>query len=201
MSGRQGITGPLILITFGVLLILNNVKQLPDGFFVSLWHFWPVVLILLGIDVLLSHNESRFGYITQIFFGIIVICGVIALAWGGIPDSEYDLLIDPIDERGSDLRNAHLEGTNRFFVDLSYANMSGAYLNGANLFFVDLSNTDLEGAQLNGANIFFSDITDASIRNADVSGANIFFSDFGGTDLEGTNIGNANIMFTLGVGK
>lgn len=201
MSGRQGITGPLILITFGILLILNNLKQLPDGFFGSLWHFWPVVLILFGLDILLSHNESIIGYLTQILFGIAVICGVITLAWSGIPDSEYNIIINPIDKQGSDLRNAHLEGTNRFFVDLSHANMSGAYLNGANLFFVDLSNTDMEGAQLNGANIFFADITDANIRNADLSGANIFFADLSGADLEGTDTGGANLMFTVGVDR
>ena len=201
MTGRKGITGPLILITFGILLILSNLKQLPDGFFGSLWHFWPVVLILLGLDVLLSHNESRIGYLTQILFGIAVICGVITLAWSGIPDSEYNIIINPIDKQGADLRNSHLEGTNRFFVDFSNANMSGAYLNGANLFFVGLSNTDMEGAHLNGANIFFADITDANIRNADVTGANIFFADLSGTNLEGTNIEDANLMFTVGVGK
>ncbi len=201
MSGRQGITGPLILITFGILLILNNLKQLPDGFFGSLWHFWPVVLILFGLDILLSHNESIIGYLTQILFGIAVIFGIITLVWSGIPASESNIQIIPIDNQGADLRNAHLEGTNRFFVDLSHANMSGAYLNGANLFFVDLSNTDMEGAQLNGANIFFADITDANIRNADVSGANIFFADFSGADLEGTDIGVANMMFTIGIGK
>lgn len=199
MSGRQGITGPLILITFGILLILNNLKQLPDGFFGSLWHFWPVVLILLGLDVLLSHNKSIIGYLTQILFGIAVICGIITLAWSGIPASESNIQITPIDNHRADLRNTHLESTNRFFVDFSHANMSGAYLNGANLFFVDLSNTDMEGAYLNGANIFFADITDANIRNADVSGANIFFADLSGADLEGTNIEEANLMFTLGV--
>lgn len=201
MSGRKGITGPLILITFGILLLLNNIKQLPDGFFGSLWHFWPVVLILLGLDIMLSHNDSKIGYLTQILFGIAVICGVITLAWSGIPDSEYNIRIDPLDRQGAYLQNAHLEGTNRFFVDFSHANMNGAYLNGANLFFVDLSSVDMEGAQLNGANIFFADITDANIRNADVSGANIFFSDLSGTDLEGTNIEAANMIFTIGVGK
>ncbi|MCL7410263.1 MAG: pentapeptide repeat-containing protein [Methanosarcinaceae archaeon] len=201
MTGRQGITGPLILITFGILLILNNLKQLPDGFFGSLWHFWPVVLILLGLDVLLSHNESMIGYLIQILFGIAVICGILTLAWSGIPASQSNIQMTPIDNQGADLRNTHLEGTNRFFVDLSHANMSGAYLNSANIFFADLSNTDMEGAQLNGANIFFADITDANIRNADVSGANIFFADLSGADLEGTNIEDANLIFTVGVGR
>ena len=201
MTGRRGVTGPLILITFGILLILNNLKQLPDGFFGSLWHFWPVVLILLGLDVLMSHNRSTIGYLTQILIGVVMVCGVIAISFSGAVPSESGIIINPIDNQGADLRNAHLEGTNRFFVDLSHANMSGAYLNGANLFFVDLSNTDMEGAQLNGANIFFAVITDANIRNADVSGANIFFSDLSGTDLEGTNIGSANLIFTVGVGK
>ena len=202
MCGRQGVTGPLILITFGILLILNNLKQLPDGFFGSLWHFWPVILILFGLDILLSHNESIIGYLIQILFGIAVICGIIILTWtGAFPHDSQTQDIQIIDYKGEDLRKVHFEGTNRFFVDFSHANMSGANLNSSSMFFVDLSNTDMDGAQLNDANIFFADITDAKITNANVDGVNIFFADLSGADLEGTDIGAANLIFTIEIEK
>jgi hypothetical protein len=198
MSRRQGVTGPLILITFGILIILNNLKILPDGFFGSLWHFWPVILILSGLDIMLTHSESKSSYFLQILLGIAVICGAVALAWIGAPQSHQPQIEEiSFDEHGEDLRGAHLEGTNRFFADLSHANMSGAYLDGANFFFIDMSSADLEGAELNGANIFFADMTNANIRNVDMDGANIFFADLSGADLEGTDIDSANLVFTI----
>ncbi|MBN2488625.1 MAG: pentapeptide repeat-containing protein [Methanosarcinaceae archaeon] len=198
MTRRQGITGPLILITFGILIILNNLKILPDGFFGSLWHFWPVILIVSGLDIMLTHSGSRSSYFLGILLGIAVVCGAVAFAWIGVPHTQQpQMQTISFDEHGGDLRGAHLEGTNRFFADLSHANMSGANLNGANFFFIDMSSADLEGAELNGANIFFADMTNANIRNVDMDGANIFFADLSGADLEGTNIGSANLLFTI----
>ena len=198
MTRRQGITGPLILITFGILVILNNLKILPDGFFGSLWHFWPVILIVSGLDIMLTHIESRSSYFLGIMLGITVVCGAVALSWIGVPHTQQpQMQTISFDGHGEDLRGAHLEGTNRFFTDLSHSNMSGANLNGSNFFFIDMSSADLEGAELNCANIFFADMTNANIRNVDMDGANIFFADLSGADLEGTNIGSANLLFTI----
>ncbi|MBN1134222.1 MAG: pentapeptide repeat-containing protein [Methanosarcinaceae archaeon] len=197
---KNGITGPLILITFGILMILNNLKILPSGFFGSLWHFWPVILILSGLDIMLTYSESRSKYFLKILIGIAVVCGAVALAWIGVPQS-YQPQTQAIsfDDHGDDLRAAYLEGTNRFFADFSHANMSEAHLNGANFFFIDLSSANLEGAELNGSNIFFADMTNANIKNVDMDGANIFFVDLNGADLEGTDIESANLLFTTGI--
>jgi len=201
MTGRQGVTGPLVLITAGILMILHNLKILPDGFFGSLWHFWPVILILVGLDIMRTHSESKSSYFLEILLGIAVVCGAVALAWAGIPQSDQSQMqVIPIEGHGEDLRGAHLEGTNRFFADLSNANMSGAYLNGANFFMIDMTNANLEGAEMNGANIIFADMTNANIRNVDMDGANIIFADMSGADLEGTDIGSANLLFTSGIG-
>lgn len=49
-------TGGLVLIILGVLLLLQNL-----GLFdwESLWRFWPVVLIVAGVSMLLPKRHDR----------------------------------------------------------------------------------------------------------------------------------------------
>ena len=50
-------TGPLILITLGVLLLLQNLY--PDVY--SFSRVWPVILIVIGISKIVSSYASRRG--------------------------------------------------------------------------------------------------------------------------------------------
>ena len=50
--------GPAILITLGIVFLLNNFEILPWDIWLSLWKFWPVVLILVGVEILLGKNAS-----------------------------------------------------------------------------------------------------------------------------------------------
>jgi hypothetical protein len=50
-------TGPLILITLGVLLLLQNMY--PDVY--SFSKVWPVILIVIGIAKIVSSASSRRG--------------------------------------------------------------------------------------------------------------------------------------------
>ena len=55
-DGRSGFfTGPIILITVGVLFLLNNLGMLSIR---QLLRFWPVLLIVLGVGMLTSRMKA-----------------------------------------------------------------------------------------------------------------------------------------------
>jgi len=53
---RGGVVGPLILIFIGVVFLLENTGYLPPNFWVNLWRLWPLVLVLVGVELLLAHR-------------------------------------------------------------------------------------------------------------------------------------------------
>ncbi len=50
--------GPIILIFLGIIFLLNNLGVLPWDLWTSLWKFWPVILILVGTEILLGKKAS-----------------------------------------------------------------------------------------------------------------------------------------------
>jgi hypothetical protein len=58
MVRRGSIVWPLVLITLGVLFLLANFRVIPDvGEFIS--RFWPVILILFGLEILIGSIWPR----------------------------------------------------------------------------------------------------------------------------------------------
>ncbi|MBV9896023.1 MAG: hypothetical protein JO020_17820 [Chloroflexi bacterium] len=53
---RGGVVGPLILIFLGAVFLLENTGHLPPNFWMNMWKLWPLVLVLIGIELLLSHR-------------------------------------------------------------------------------------------------------------------------------------------------
>ena len=53
--------GPLILIFLGAVFLLQNTGYLPANFWLNLWKLWPLVLVLIGIELLLSHRVPWFA--------------------------------------------------------------------------------------------------------------------------------------------
>jgi hypothetical protein len=51
------LTGPLLLITLGILLLLNNLY--PETF--SFSRMWPVILIAIGLGKIAEHACKRPG--------------------------------------------------------------------------------------------------------------------------------------------
>lgn len=79
-SYRPSLIGPLILITAGVLLLLNQAGRLPWSVWGTLWRFWPIVLILIGIDVLVKGSRSLAVYVIGLLIALAVLGGVIGYA-------------------------------------------------------------------------------------------------------------------------
>jgi len=72
---------PLILIGAGIIFLLVNFDYLQaENVWAILWRFWPVALILVGIDILFG-SRSTIGAVISALLGIGVIAAVIALIW------------------------------------------------------------------------------------------------------------------------
>ncbi len=52
---REFPTGGVFLLFIGVVLLLQTLGILPWSLWNTLWRFWPVILIITGVGVLLKH--------------------------------------------------------------------------------------------------------------------------------------------------
>ena len=89
-SYRPGFVGPLILIAVGVLLLLNQMGRLPWSFWGAVWRFWPVIFVLIGLEILVGVSRSRVLYAVGVLVAIVVLGAVIGygLLWGGQTGSQ-----------------------------------------------------------------------------------------------------------------
>ncbi len=51
--GRH-LVGPLILLGAGILLLLNNLQLVPWSVWRDIWPYWPVLLVLLGLEAIVT---------------------------------------------------------------------------------------------------------------------------------------------------
>lgn len=55
---RRPLLGPIILIALGVLLLLTNTGVVSWDVWATLWRYWPILLVLLGLELLLVGRAS-----------------------------------------------------------------------------------------------------------------------------------------------
>lgn len=58
---RVGIAGPLLLIVIGSLFLLNNLGLVNWSVWEVLWRFWPVWLVVIGVDMLFGRRGGWGG--------------------------------------------------------------------------------------------------------------------------------------------
>ena len=80
---RPPIVMPVILIGIGVLALMHNYGQLPGNFWQTILPLWPVLLVLIGVEILIG--QLRVPWLVSLTLALIVIGGTIAgvtyLAW------------------------------------------------------------------------------------------------------------------------
>ena len=54
---RGGLVGPIILITLGVVFLMNNLGVLDWSVWVVIFRLWPVLLVAAGLDLLLGRRS------------------------------------------------------------------------------------------------------------------------------------------------
>jgi len=81
MRRRPRIVLPLILILVGVLLLLNNFGLLPWSIWGALIHFWPLILVLLGLEIILGRAptwaSAPIAVLTLLAVGGLIAYGII----------------------------------------------------------------------------------------------------------------------------
>lgn len=85
---RKGIFFPLLLLTAGVLLLLSNFGYLPGGIWGFVEVYWPVILIISGLDGLFSGNGIT-GSLLIAGFGGLLLAGNL----GYITLSAWELIV------------------------------------------------------------------------------------------------------------
>jgi hypothetical protein len=82
---RPGLFWPLVIIGAGALLLLDNLGWLPAGLWAALAQLWPVLIILLGLDMLLG-RRTPVRVSAVLVLGGLLVAG--ALTWAAIRASQ-----------------------------------------------------------------------------------------------------------------
>jgi len=73
---RKSLVWPLVLISLGVLFLLNNLGIVSWSIWSLLWRMWPVLLVAIGLDLIFGRRSGIWQAIT-----VIVIIGLFAGAF------------------------------------------------------------------------------------------------------------------------
>lgn len=76
---RPSLIGPLILITIGVLFLLVNLGYLPLSLWEIAFRFWPLILILIGVETLIG-RRSVIGGLAIAAMWLALVAGMVWLA-------------------------------------------------------------------------------------------------------------------------
>ena len=94
---RRGFSalGPAILIGLGIIFLLNTLDILPWSVWGSLWRFWPIILILIGIEILLGRTGAGWGVSLLISLALVAL-----LVGAAVAASQAGLLPGSVDVGG-----------------------------------------------------------------------------------------------------
>jgi hypothetical protein len=108
---RESVTGALILIVLGCILLLNNLGYLPGDIWITLWRFWPVILILGGVDIALRGFPGWFAFPVLILVVVVIIGGILLVAPTLPPISAGEIVTESLSQELGALSQAevHLE--------------------------------------------------------------------------------------------
>jgi hypothetical protein len=107
---RPSVVGPLVLISVGAVFLLENAGLLPANTWQSLWRLWPVVLVLVGLELLVG---QRIPWVTLLGISLVV------LALGIGATSYSSARTEPIELRGRTI-DTNLEGASQAAVTVRF---------------------------------------------------------------------------------
>ncbi len=107
---RPSLIGPLILITIGVLFLLANMGMLPLSFWEIAFRFWPLLLVLIGLDILIG-RRSPLGSLLILILWAALVGGIIWLAspQGAAYLPSASVVTDQLSQPLGDIKSASIE--------------------------------------------------------------------------------------------
>lgn len=73
---RPSLFGPLMLITIGVLFLLANLNILPLTFWEIAARYWPLIFILIGLEIIVG-RQSVIGGLVVVVLWVAIVGGVL----------------------------------------------------------------------------------------------------------------------------
>lgn len=70
-ENNAGLFGATLLVTLGITLLLNNFGVIPWSIWQVLWHFWPLLIIMAGLEMIAG--TSSFAKTIVTLLGILLI--------------------------------------------------------------------------------------------------------------------------------
>lgn len=80
---RPGLVGPVLLISLGILLLLNNLGVLTWGVWEVIWRLWPVLLIAAGIEIIFGRQSALGGLLAALVIAAAIGGAVWLFLWQG----------------------------------------------------------------------------------------------------------------------
>lgn len=77
-----GIIIPTILVVLGILFLLSNFGVISGDFWLSLWKFWPLLLVLLGVEIILGVTRGWVAILLALLAVVVIVAVGSALAFG-----------------------------------------------------------------------------------------------------------------------
>lgn len=77
---RPSLIGPLLLITIGMLFLLSNLNVLPLTFWEIAARYWPLIFILIGLEIIIG-RQSIIGGLVVLVLWIAIVGGVLWLSF------------------------------------------------------------------------------------------------------------------------
>lgn len=103
-SGYRSLFWPLLFIGVGVIALLGNMGVLSRANFIVLFRLWPVLLILIGLDIMFGRRSPAIGALIGIG-AVALILGLMlvgpSMGWGDEVEIKTDLFSAPIGEATS----------------------------------------------------------------------------------------------------
>lgn len=113
--GRH-IVGPLILLGAGVILLLNNLQVVPWSIWREIWPYWPVLLVLLGVEALIT---GRVAWGTLVLLVLLLPVLGFAVTASGFASRWHDETRGDVSRRTSSF-NHELGGATSATVQIEY---------------------------------------------------------------------------------
>lgn len=86
---HRGIVGGLFLITIGIIFLLNTVGIISWDVWGYLWQFWPVLLILGGLHVILGNSPLASAIMAIVALVVFVVMIIFAMNYSNPIYSRY----------------------------------------------------------------------------------------------------------------
>jgi hypothetical protein len=110
--GGRHVVGPLILLGVGIVLLLNNLEILPWTVWRDLWPFWPVLLMLLGLEAFVTGRVAWGTLVLLIvalpIVGIVMSAGGWGSRWRESTSAAPDRLTSSLSQPLGDARSAEV---------------------------------------------------------------------------------------------